>query len=62
MLYSGTLLFIQAIYNSLLLLTPNYQSFLPPLPSPLAKSDLCVCESVFHGHVDLCSNLDSTYK
>ena len=39
-LYSGTLLFICSMYNSLHLLIPNSQSVPPPRPSPLATTSL----------------------
>ena len=39
-LYSRTLLFIQSRYNSLHLLTPNFQSIHPQLPFPLATTSL----------------------
>lgn len=41
---SGTLFFIHSMYNSLHLLTPNFQSF-PPLPLG-SKSVLWIFESV----------------
>ena len=47
-LYSGTLLFIHALYNSLHLLIPNSQFIPPPSSLPLGnhKSVLYVRESV----------------
>jgi len=47
-LYSRTLLFIQSRYNSLHLLTPNFQSIPPPAPLPSGnhKPILYVCGSL----------------
>ena len=59
-----TLLFAHPIYNSLHLLIPNYQSFLPP-PSSLATTSLfsmSVSQFLFCRYVHLCHILDSTYK
>ena len=48
MLYSRTFLFIQSVFNSLLLLIPNSQPILLLLPTPLGnhKPVLYVYESV----------------
>ena len=64
-LYSRTLLFIQPVYKSLPLLTPNSQCIPALLSSPLATTSLFSVSGslfLFCRYVHLCHILDSTYK